>query len=299
MNEAKSVIARLKNESKKSGKSLQLHLQLFCQEELLRRIVKSSYTENFILKGGLLIYTLSGYQGRATVDMDFLMRAIDNSLDKVEEVVREIIDTSTGNDFITYDIIDCEKISVDRKYNGISVKLIANIANTKTPLHMDFGVGDVIVPNTEKRKIITQLDTFEAVEIITYSLESTVAEKIDAILQRFELTSRMKDFYDIYYIGSTFDFNGKILFNAVKETTDNRGTKIESDSFDRIKNLKNNDVLLGRWKVFQKKFSIDLSFEDAIDFLEVFMSDIFHAIASSDDFDGKWQSKDCSWESSK
>lgn len=207
MNEAKSVIARLKNESKKSGKSLQLHLQLFCQEEVLRRIAKSSYAENFILKGGLLIYTLSGYQGRATVDMDFLMRAIENSLDKVEEVVREIINTSTGNDFITYDIIDCEKISVDRKYNGISVKLIANIANTKTPLHMDFGVGDVIVPNTEKRKIITQLDTFEAVEIITYSLESTVAEKIDAILQRFELTSRMKDFYDIYYIGSTFDFN--------------------------------------------------------------------------------------------
>lgn len=295
MNESKSVIARLKNESKKSGKSLQLHLQLFCQEELLRRMAKSSYAENFILKGGLLIYTLSGYQGRATVDMDFLMRAIENSLDNVEEVVREIINTSTGNDFITYDIIGCEEISVDRKYNGVSVKLTANIANTKTPLHMDFGVGDVIVPNTEKRKIITQLDSFEAVEILTYSIESTVAEKIDAILQRFELTSRMKDYYDIYYIGSTFDFDGKTLYKAVKETTSNRGTKIESDSFDRIKNLKNNNVLLGRWEIFQKKFTIYLSFEDAIDFLEVFMSDILHAIASSDEFDGKWHSKDCSW----
>ena len=296
MNEAKSVLAKLKNESKKSGKSLQLHLQLFCQEERLRRISKSSYAENFILKGGLLIYTLSGFQGRATVDMDFLMRAIENSLDKVEKIVGEIINTSTGNDFIAYNVIGCEKISVDRKYNGISVKLIANIANTKTPLHMDFGVGDVIVPDIEKRKIITQLDAFEAVEIMTYSLESTVAEKIDAILQRFELTSRMKDFYDIYYIGSTFDFDGKTLYTAVKETTDNRGTKIESDSFDRIKNLKNNAVFLGRWKVFQRKFSIELSFEDAIDCLEVFMSDILHAIALEHKFEGMWQSKNQMWE---
>lgn len=73
------MIARLKNESKKSGKSLQLYLQLFCQEELLRRLSKSSYAENFVLKGGLLIYMLSGFQGRATVDMDFSMRAIENS----------------------------------------------------------------------------------------------------------------------------------------------------------------------------------------------------------------------------
>lgn len=295
MNEAKSVLAKLKNKSKESGKSLQLHLQLFCQEELLRRISKSSYAENFILKGGLLIYTLSGFQGRATVDMDFLMRAIENSLDNVHKIVSEIINIKTGNEFITYDIIGCEKISLDRKYNGVSVKLIANIANTKTPLHMDFGVGDIIIPNTEKRKIITQLDTFEAVEVMTYSLESTVAEKIDAILQRFELTSRMKDFYDIYYIGSTFDFDGKTLYTAIKETTYNRGTKIESDSFTRINNLKDNEVIISRWKVFQKKFAIELSFEDAIGFLEVFISDMLNTIALDNEFEGKWKSKSHSW----
>lgn len=89
--------------------------------------------------------------------------------------------------------------------------------------------------------------------------------------------------------------NGKILSNAVKETTDNRGTKIEFDSFDRIKNLKNNAVLLSRWKVFQTKFSIELSFEDAIDFLEVFMSDILYAIALERKFEGNWQSKNQIW----
>ncbi len=295
MAEAKSVLAKLKNESKKSGKSLQLYLQLFCQEELLRRISKYTYSENFILKGGLLIYTLSGFQGRATVDMDFLIRDIENSLDNLQKIVCEIIDIKTGNEFITYDIIGCEKISVDRKYNGISVRLIANIANTKTPLHLDLGVGDVVVPNTEKRRIITQLDTFETFEIMTYSLESTVAKKIDAILQRFELTSRIKDFYDIYYIGSTFDLDGKTLCIAVRETADNRGTKIEPDSFTRIKNIKNSEMFINGWEIFQKKFAIDLSFEEAIDFLEVFISDILHAIALGNEFEGKWESKSHSW----
>jgi len=296
MDKSKSVLARLKNKSKQSGKSLQLHMQLFCQEELLRRISKSSYKENFVLKGGLLIYTLSGFEGRATVDMDFLLRHIENSMENVQKVVDEIINIETGNDYITYEVTGCEKISVDKKYNGVSIQLIARIANTRTPLHMDFGIGDVIVPESETRKVMTQLDDFEEVDIATYSLESTVAEKIDAILQRFELTSRMKDFYDIYYIGSSFDFNGEILFNAIKDTVHNRGTILEMDSFDRIDSLRNNEVILKRWSAFQKKFSIDLSFEEAIEFLDVFLRDILYAIASDSEFSRVWVSKEQRWQ---
>lgn len=160
---------------------------------------------------------------------------------------------------------------------------------------MDFGIGDVIVPESETRKIMTQLDDFEEVDIATYSLESTVAEKVDAILQRFELTSRMKDFYDIYYIGSHFDFKGEILFNAIKDTVHNRGRVLEMDSFDRIENLKNNDVLLKRWSTFQKKFSIDLSFEESIEFLDVFLREILYTIVSDSEFNGEWNSKEQSW----
>ena len=97
--------------------------------------------------------------------------------------------------------------------------------------NVDIGAGDVIVPRAEERKINTQLSDFEAPVIITYSLQSTIAEKFDAILQRLELTGRMKDFYDIYYLARTFDFYGAELQTAIFETLQRRGTPYDSDSF--------------------------------------------------------------------
>lgn len=81
----------------------------------------------------------------------------------------------------------------------------------RVPFNIDIGVGDIIVPRAEERIISTQLPDFESPIIKTYSLESTIAEKFDAILQRLELTGRMKDFYDIYYLSKTFDFDGMKL----------------------------------------------------------------------------------------
>ncbi len=96
--------------------------------------------------------------------------------------------------------------------------------NVRVPFNIDIGVGDVIVPRAEERTISTQLPDFESPVILTYSLESTIAEKFDAILQRFELTSRMKDFYDIYYLSKTFNFDGAKLQTAIFETLQCRGT---------------------------------------------------------------------------
>lgn len=100
---------------------------------------------------------------------------------------------------------------------------MARIKNTRTPFSIDFGVGDVIVPKQEKRKIPTQLDNFPAPTVNTYSLETTIAEKIDAILSLMEFSSRMKDYYDIYYLANRFDFDGATLTKALKKTFENRG----------------------------------------------------------------------------
>lgn len=295
MSREKSVIARLKNKSKKTGNPLQLYIQLLCQEELLRKISLSPYKENLILKGGLFIYALTNFEGRSTVDMDFLLSNIDNSEEEVVNIVNGILSVETGNEFIEFEIIKVEKIALERKYTGISVYLRGSIGNVKTPVYMDFGVGDVIVPDSEARVIHPQLDDFNDVEVFTYSLESTIAEKFDAIVQRYELNSRMKDFYDIYYLARTFKFEGTRLTKAIRMTMRNRGTVLELDSFVRVKKLKENEIVNQRWKNFCKKQKIEIEFEETIKILSRFLEEISVAIASEREFEGSWNPKDLSW----
>ena len=101
---AASVLARLKNKAKESGRSYQLCLQLFCQEEFLRRLEKSEYAENLVLKGGLFIYSVTDFDSRVTVDVDFLLRKIPSTPERLNSVLEEIIATPTGNDFINFEI---------------------------------------------------------------------------------------------------------------------------------------------------------------------------------------------------
>ena len=220
---AASVLARLKNKAAESGRTYQLCLQLFCQEEFLRRLEKSKYADNLILKGGLFIYSVTNFHSRVTVDVDFLLRKVPNTPEELKPVLEDIIGTSTGNDFISFEIKEIAPIAVAKKYAGIGVSLVARIKNTRTPFSIDFGVGDVIVPKHEKRKIPTQLDDFPSPTVNTYSLETTIAEKIDAILSLMEFSSRMKDYYDIYSLANRFDFDGATLTKALEKTFKNRG----------------------------------------------------------------------------
>lgn len=109
---AASVLVRLKNKAKESGRSYQLCLQLFCQEEFLRRLEKSKYSENLVLKGGLFIYSVTNFDSRVTVDVDFLLRKIPNTPERLKSVLEEIIVTPTENDFTTFEIKDIAPIAV-------------------------------------------------------------------------------------------------------------------------------------------------------------------------------------------
>ena len=159
---AASVLAKLRNKAKASGISYQQCLQLFVQEEFLRKLSKSGCEDTLILKGGLFIYTLTNFESRATIDVDFLLRGYSNSIDDVKELICKIIDTPTGNDYIEMRAKGFEEISPQRKYHGISTQIIAQIKNVRVPFNVDIGVGDIIVPRAEERTINTQLPDFEA-----------------------------------------------------------------------------------------------------------------------------------------
>lgn len=287
-----SVLARLKNKSKEQSIPLQQLLNLFCQEEFLRRLSVSNYKENLILKGGFLLYSISGFTTRSTDDADYLLKNYSNDLDGIEKLVREVI-SSSSNNFVEFKIRNLEEISVVKEYHGIRVNLTGTIGRTKTPFNIDFGVGDIIVPSPVERTLPVLLPEFEKPEVLTYSLESTVAEKLDAIISLMEATGRMKDFYDIYYLATTFDFVGRELQKAIYETLSNRGTPYEKDSVAVIVRLTKDNQIQKRWDNFCKKIlKYELDFTDVINVIIDFTLPPFESMVVEDEFFKNWSCKD-------
>lgn len=293
---AASVLARLKNKAAESSRSYQLCLQLFCQEEFLRRLEKSKYAENLVLKGGLFIYSITDFDSRVTADVDFLLRKVPNTPEQLRAVLEEIIRTPTGNDFITFEIKSIAPITVAKKYAGIGASLVAQIKNTKTPFSIDFGVGDVIVPRQKKRKIPTQLNNFIAPTVNTYSLETTIAEKLDAILSLMEFSSRMKDYYDIYYLANKFSFDGATLTEALKKTFANRGHSFTAEQFEQVMAFDADETMQKKWKAFVRK--IDTKTDDygtVLRTIKTFLMKPFKAAIESKEFAEQWSAQNTEW----
>ena len=293
---AASVLARLKNKAAESGRSYQLCLQLFCQEEFLRRLEKSKYAENLVLKGGLFIYSLTDFDSRVTVDVDFFLRKIPNTPEQLKSVLEEIIAVETGNDFVTFEIKDVAPIAVAKKYAGIGASVVARIKNTKTPFSIDFGIGDVIVPKQEKRKIPTQLTDFDAPTVNTYSVETTIAEKIDAILSLMEFSSRMKDYYDIYYIANKFDFDGNVLTEALKKTFANREHSFTVEQFEQVIGFADDDAMQKKWKAFVRKIDAKTDeYSTVLNTIKAFLAEPFTAAIEGKDFSKQWIANNGEW----
>ena len=293
-----SILAKLKNKARASNISFQHCLQLFFQEEFLRRLANSSYSQNFILKGGLFIYTLTNFKSRATIDIDFLVQYLSNEATLVDKIITEIISVPTGfNDIVIFEAGKTEPIALQMKYQGVRIQIIGHIKKVRLPFNIDIGIGDVVIPKPEKRIIKTQLEGFDAPKILTYSLESTIAEKFEAMLQRFELTSRMKDFYDIFYLAHTFNFKGKKIQEALTKTLNNRGTLLETGSLDRILRLTDDAAIQVRWRNFQKTMQIkEITLSEIMQTLTVFLRPICEAIISNSALNKNWKAELLRWE---
>lgn len=200
---AASVLARLKDKAKKSGENYRLCLQFFCQEEFLRRLEKSKYAENFILKGRLLTCFYDDF----TVDVNFLLCQIANNLEKLKAILEEIVATPTENDFINFEIKDFFNIDVDEKNAGIGTAMVVCIENTKIPLGICFGFCDTIASRQEKQKVQTQLDDFAAPTVNSYSAKTSAPEEHDDTLSLIKFSGRMKEYYKMYYLANEFELN--------------------------------------------------------------------------------------------
>ena len=268
----------------------------FCQEEFLRRLSRSQYAENLILKGGLFLYQLTGFDSRITHDIDFMLQHIPNTEERLRSMLNDIFAIDTGNSFISYEIIQMHVITKGAEYPGIEATIAGCIKNTKTRFCIDFGIDDAIIPAPVRRKMLTQLRDFSEPEVLTYSLESTIAEKLDAILALMEYSSRMKDYYDLYWIPLRFSFDGSLLSQAIRATFRKRKRSFSLETLTRMLGFDQSEGMQRMWNAYTKRIGLDdILFCEILRAINLFITEPFLAAISESEFDLRWDPDDMKW----
>jgi len=229
-NLAASVHARLLAKAKETQRPFNELFQLYAMERLLYRLSKSSHSRKFVLKGALMFAAWNVPVSRPTKDIDLLGR-LNNSIESVAAVVRDICGQPVEPDGLVFDpgSVTAENIVEEAEYGGVRVHVGGRfLGNMKISVQLDIGFGDVIVPAELSVAYPTILD-FPAPLLKGYSMESAIAEKFDAMAHRGMANSRMKDFFDIWFLSQRFAFDGAILAEAIRRTAQNRGRAISTD----------------------------------------------------------------------
>ena len=222
-------------------------------ERFLYRLSKSRYADNFVLKGALMLTVWEAPLTRPTMDIDLLGR-IDNRIETIVRVTREICRQEVEPDGIDFDIatIEAERIAEDADYEGIRVRFRGSLDTARIVMQLDIGFGDIVIPSPEPTNYPTLLD-LPAPQLRGYSRESTIAEKFEAMVKLGILNSRMKDFFDIWLMSRQFDFKGPILSEAISKTFSTRGTNIQSEPIALTNSFAEDAAKAAQWRGFLRK----------------------------------------------
>jgi predicted nucleotidyltransferase component of viral defense system len=224
-NLAASVRQRLLDLAKRRGEDFGFVLLRYGLERLLYRLGRSRHADRFVLKGAMLFPLWSGSSHRATRDIDLLGYGSPD-LSRLEEVFREIADMP-GDDGIEYlaGTVRAVPIREDAIYDGIRVTLEAELAVARLPIQVDVGFGDAVTPAPREADYPTLL-AMPAPHLRVYPREPVIAEKLHAMVDLGVANSRMKDFYDVWFLSKSFEFEGAMLLSAVRATFTRRGTDV-------------------------------------------------------------------------
>lgn len=226
-NLAASVQARLQNQARATKRPFQELLQYYAMERFLYRLSMTPHRARFVLKGALMLHVWDAPLARATKDLDFLGR-LDNSLENLERVVREVCTADVEPDGMVFDptTVKTESIKEDADYEGVRVRFVGLLGKARVAMQIDVGFGDVVTPGAVDITYPALLD-FPAPSLSGYPRETVVAEKFQAMVYLRTLNSRMKDFYDVWLLARQFAFDGAVLQNAIAATFKNRETAID------------------------------------------------------------------------
>ena len=286
-NLADSVLARLRNFAKARNLIYNEVLMRYILKRIFYRVGASEHAGKLILKGGnLFVFWQNGFDFRPTMDADMLFRG-ESSPERLKEIFTEICMEESVDDGVRIDIksIKAEQILEETEYGGIRITFNACIGQTRTPVQIDIGVGDAVTPAARKAEYPTLLD-FPAPSIRMYPPETVIAEKFEALVKRGILTSRMKDIYDIWKLKSLFEFDGKVLGEAIFKTFKRRNRTIPvNPPVIFTPEFHESKLKQKQWTAFLRKSRLDVgdkSLSDIIAEIAEFLMPLLKKCRSSD-----------------
>jgi len=284
-----SVRQRLLNRARSSRRPFSELLQYFAMERFLYRLSRSKHSDRFILKGALMLQVWRSPEVRPTMDIDLLGRT-DNAETDIVAQIRDILGVDVQPDGLTFDpaSIRTDRLTGDAEYEGIRIRFRGALGTARVHMQIDIGFGDAVFPEPEAADLPAMLD-FPAPRMLCYSRESTVAEKLEAMVQLAMLNSRMKDFYDIWLLSRQFDFHGPDLSHAVRLTFERRGTTLPAEVEAFTRSFADDKQV--QWSAFRNRLQqehVPASFVEIVAAIDEFLSPVAAAIVSGDPSPTHW-----------
>ena len=271
MKTAEQIKGAIRNISKEKGVNPNSLLQMCLFEGILEKLSKSKYRENFILKGGLLISSLIGVDMRSTMDMDTTIKGIPVNEETITRIINEILDIEIDLE-ISYKLIKLTPIRNADVYEDFSASIECKFGKINARLNIDITTGDVITPREIKYSYSRILEE-GTIPIITYTIETILAEKFEIISSRNITTTRARDFYDLYMIYNMYNnkINQEILGEAIVKTARQRGSLKAIRQYKEIVELfKINGTIKNIWDRYAKNnpYIKDIKFLDTVEVYE-------------------------------
>ena len=267
MNTATQLKALIRNLSKEKNINAQILLRNYMFERLLERISLSNYRHSFILKGGMLIATMVGLDTRSTMDMDATIKGIPVTHESIRLMFDEICSISI-NDSVEMSVREIEDIHDEAEYAGLRVTLDTYFDRVNQTLKVDITTGDKITPKEISYSFKLMLEP-RSIEVLAYNLETVIAEKMETIISRSTVNTRMRDFYDIYILSElqAENINIGLLSDAIIATTNRRGTTDLLTRADIILfNIEDSNIMQNLWIRYQEKYdyAVGVSWQDVM-----------------------------------
>jgi hypothetical protein len=254
---AASVRQRLLNLARERNEEFQLVLDRYAIERLLFRLSRSGYRSEFVVKGATLFALWSGHPHRPTRDLDLLGLGEDDAA-RVSGVLRRICRVSVPDDGIVFhaDSILVEPLRAGTDFEGLRAEVEATLAAARISMQIDIGFGDPVSPPAEEAEFPVLLD-FPPPRLLVYRRETVIAEKFDAMVKLGMANSRMKDFFDIWFLANNFTFDGTDLTLALKATLARRGSLSILQPIAFTPEFFEDSGKIAQWKAFLRKGGLD------------------------------------------